>query len=84
MDKKLPYSARKFIRKEKARIRSQVSDAKEKERLIQELYVRYFKNQPTLKTSAQSEKKPEKKKEKAKKIKTVKKAVSKTAPKKKK
>jgi len=43
--KKLPKSLRKYIRKEKARIRREVLDLKEQERLIQELYQKYFKNQ---------------------------------------
>jgi len=38
MGKRLPKSIRKFIRKEKARIRREVFDLKEQERLIKELY----------------------------------------------
>jgi hypothetical protein len=38
MKKKLPKSIRKFIRKEKARIRREVLDLKEQEKLISELY----------------------------------------------
>jgi len=41
---RLPKSLRKFIRKEKARIRREVFDFKEQERLIQELYQKFFKN----------------------------------------
>ncbi len=36
--KKISKSSRKFIRKEKARIRSQVLDIKEQEKLINKLY----------------------------------------------
>jgi len=36
--KKLPKSLRKYIRKEKARIRREVLDLKEQEQLISELY----------------------------------------------
>ena len=38
MKKKLPKSIRKFIRKEKARIRREVLNLKEQEKLISELY----------------------------------------------
>jgi hypothetical protein len=38
MKKKMPKSLRKYIRREKARIRREVLDIKEQERLIQELY----------------------------------------------
>jgi len=38
MKKKLPKSIRKYLRKEKARIRREVLDLKEQEKLIQELY----------------------------------------------
>jgi len=40
-NKKLPNSIRKFIRKEKARFRCRVSDAKEREKLISALYQKY-------------------------------------------
>ncbi len=36
--KRMPNSIRKFIRKEKARIRREVLDIKEQEKLISELY----------------------------------------------
>lgn len=36
--KKLPKSVRKYIRREKARIRREVFDIEEQERLINELY----------------------------------------------
>lgn len=36
--KKLPKSLRKYIRREKARIRREVFDTEEQERLIDELY----------------------------------------------
>ncbi len=41
--KKPPKSIRKYIRKEKARIRREVLDIKEQEKLIQELYQKLFK-----------------------------------------
>jgi len=40
---KLPKSIRKYIRKEKARIRREISDLKEQERLIKELYQKFLK-----------------------------------------
>jgi len=40
--KRLPKSLRKYIRKEKARIRREVLDLKEQERLIQKLYEKIF------------------------------------------
>ena len=40
----LPKSLRKYIRKEKARIRREVLDLKGQERLIQELYKKISKN----------------------------------------
>lgn len=36
--RKLSYSIRKFIRKEKARIRREILDLKEQEKLINEVY----------------------------------------------
>ncbi|MDP2864082.1 MAG: hypothetical protein Q8N73_00240 [bacterium] len=42
--KRLPKSQRIYIRREKARIRREVLDLKEQERLIQELYQKNFKN----------------------------------------
>ena len=41
---RLPKSIRKYIRKEKARIRKEILDLKEQERLIQELYQKILKN----------------------------------------
>ena len=41
--KRMPKSLRKFIRKEKARIRREVLDMKEQEKLISELYQRFTK-----------------------------------------
>ena len=38
----MPRSIRKFIRREKARIRREVLDIKEQERLIQELYQKFY------------------------------------------
>ncbi len=46
MKKKLPRSIRKFIRKEKARIRREVLDLKKQEELINELYKKFLK-EPT-------------------------------------
>ena len=43
MKKKLPKSIRKYIRKEKARIRREIFDLKEQEKLIQELYQKILK-----------------------------------------
>ena len=41
--KRLPKSLRKFIRKEKARIRREVLDIKEQKKLINELYQKHSK-----------------------------------------
>lgn len=41
--KRMPKSVRKFIRKEKARIRREVLDIKEQEKLINQLYEKIFK-----------------------------------------
>jgi hypothetical protein len=41
--KKMPKSLRKYIRREKARIRREVLDVKEQERLINELYQKFLK-----------------------------------------
>jgi len=46
--KKLPKSVRKHIRLEKARIRREVSDSEERERLIGELYKNFGKNEKLL------------------------------------
>ena len=43
MEKRLPKSVRKFIRKEKARIRREVLDLKKQEELIDELYQPFIK-----------------------------------------
>ena len=43
MKKKLPKSLRKYIRKEKSRIRRDVLDTKEQEKLINELYQKISK-----------------------------------------
>jgi len=40
--KRLPKSIRKFIRREKARIRREVLDLKEQDGLIDELYQKFF------------------------------------------
>jgi hypothetical protein len=40
--KRLPKSLRKFIRQQKARIRREVLDKKEQERLIRELYQQFL------------------------------------------
>jgi len=57
MAKKLPKSLRKFIRKEKARIRREDLDTKEQEKLISELYQKLFKPSKTTSTKF-SERKP--------------------------
>jgi len=41
--KRMPKSLRKFIRKEKARIRREFLDIKEQEKLINQLYEKFFK-----------------------------------------
>jgi len=41
--KRMPKSLRKYIRREKARIRREVLDIKEQEKLIQELYQKISK-----------------------------------------
>lgn len=41
--KKLPRSIKKFIRQEKARIRREVLNLKEQEKLIQQLYNKFLK-----------------------------------------
>jgi endonuclease V-like protein UPF0215 family len=41
--KRLPKSIRKFIRLQKARVRREVLDLEEQERLIKELYERFLK-----------------------------------------
>lgn len=43
MKRKLSKSLRKFIRKEKARIRREVLDTNEQKRLIDELYKKFLK-----------------------------------------
>ncbi len=43
MSKKLPKSLRKFIRREKARIRREVSDTKKQEELINHIYERLIR-----------------------------------------
>jgi len=43
--KRMSRSVRKFIRKEKARIRSQVLDIKQQEKQINELYKKFLKKQ---------------------------------------
>lgn len=40
---RLPRSIKKYIRKEKARIRREVLDLKEQEKLISQLYQRFLK-----------------------------------------
>lgn len=42
--KKIPKSTRKFIRKEKARIRREVLDLKEQKKSINELYQKFKKD----------------------------------------
>lgn len=47
MKKKLPKSLRKYIRREKARIRQEVLDVKEQEKLIEKLYQKFTKSKKT-------------------------------------
>ena len=44
---RLPKSIRKYIRKEKARIRREVLDIEKQEELIQQLYEKFLKNNPS-------------------------------------
>jgi hypothetical protein len=44
MEKKLSKSVKKYIRREKARIRRQFFDIKEQEELIEQLYQRFLKD----------------------------------------
>jgi len=60
--KKMPSSFRKYIRKEKARIRREVLDLKKQEELIKKLYLKF---------------EPEKREEKIEKKKVLKKVVKK-------
>ncbi|MEA3272261.1 MAG: hypothetical protein U9P90_01170 [Patescibacteria group bacterium] len=46
--KNMPKGIKKFIRKEKARIRREISDALEQSRLIKELYQRFLKDDKKL------------------------------------
>lgn len=48
-EKRVPKSIRKFIRKEKARIRREVLILKEQEKLILELHQKFFKIKPGVK-----------------------------------
>ena len=43
MKKKLPKSIRKYIRKEKARIRREISDSEKQKELVNQLYQRFSK-----------------------------------------
>ena len=56
MSKKLPKSLRKFIRREKTRIRREVLDIKKQKELIAELYKKFIKavkeNKPSFSTSS--------------------------------
>ncbi|MBZ9572663.1 hypothetical protein KJA17_00495 [Patescibacteria group bacterium] len=47
LKKRLPRSQRKYIRKEKARIRREVLDLKQQEKLINELYKKFLKDKLT-------------------------------------
>ncbi len=53
--KKLPKSIRKYIRKEKARIRREVLDLAEQKRLIDELYKKFLKQKPAPSASGAAE-----------------------------
>lgn len=50
--KKLPRSIRKYIRKEKARIRREVLDLREQEKLIAKLYQKFLKKEKREKSKA--------------------------------
>lgn len=50
MKKRLPKSVRKFIRKEKARIRREVLDFKKQEELIKQLQDKFLKEKPRINT----------------------------------
>ena len=45
--KRIPHSIRKFIRKEKARIRREILDIKEQGKQINELYEKFLKSSKT-------------------------------------
>lgn len=64
MSRRLPKSVRKYIRKEKARIRREVFDLKEQEKLISQLYERI---QPVQTYQIISGKKPKVEKDKVEK-----------------
>lgn len=72
MKKKLPKSVRKYIRREKARIRREVLDLNEQEKLINQLYERFLnkpqKPQINNKTIKKNQEKSKKSKPKSKKI----------------
>lgn len=61
---KLPKSIKKFIRKEKARIKREILDIDEQRKMIAQLYERFLKNR----TKEGSLKKEELKKKKIKKV----------------
>lgn len=63
MKKKLPRSIRKYIRKEKARIRREVFDLKEQDSLISKIYEKLFKKPEVKKEESQKPKKEINKKE---------------------
>ena len=43
MNQRLPKSLRKYIRQEKSRIRREVLDSKKQEKLLEELYKKFFR-----------------------------------------
>ena len=47
LKKRLPKSLRKYIRREKTRIRREVWDFKKQEELIKEIYQKILKNYPS-------------------------------------
>jgi len=83
MFKKMPYSTRKFIRSEKARIRRQFFDSKKQQELIAELYNKILGKTPEVVKEAGAAEVINKAKEK-KETKKVKKTTKKSEPKKKK
>jgi len=50
MKRKLPKSLRKYIRKEKSRIRREIFDIKKQKEQINKLYQKFFKNKENKKT----------------------------------
>ena len=73
-------SDKKFIRREKARIRSQFLDFKKQEEMIAELYKRFLKQPVQIESSIKIDKETKKEKEEVKSEKVVKSKKSKIHP----